>query len=284
MEIYTNKTSDYTTITFNITQEFKDNNLIIIIIDSSYSMNTKLSSDAETDGLIRLDLIKHSIKNMIELSNEKVMLEIVKLSTCADIVFDVNYMNYHNKKRTSKALNTIYPDANTCINKLQFNDYNQSGGCFTGNSKINIIRNKREMFVNVEELEITDLVLSKNKTPSKIKYIVKLILNRNTAICKLNDNLQITPNHPIKYCNYWIHPVRIIPINYIYLDYIYNLVLESNHVVNIGNYDVITLGHNMTDNNVVIHDFYGTNKVVEKLDKCSNVDGIITIPENNLYL
>jgi hypothetical protein len=62
--------------------------------------------------------------------------------------------------------------------------------------------------------------------------------------------------------------------------HIYNMVLESGHIIEADNIYTCTLGHQFTSNNVVKHAFFGTEKVIESLQKISSDDwnnGCVTV-------
>ena len=99
-----------------------------------------------------------------------------------------------------------------------------------------------------------------------------------------HSDLYITPYHPIlNDTHHWIFPVSLYSedtnIQYTQKN-IYNMVLDSGHIIEADNVYTCTLGHEFTSNNVVKHPFFGTSKVIESLQKISADDwnnGSITI-------
>ena len=55
------------------------------------------------------------------------------------------------------------------------------------------------------------------------------------------------------------------------IDYMYDFVLDSGHIVKINNIDVITLGHGFDFNDVVKHDYFG-DKIIDDLMKHESWD------------
>ena len=158
--------------------------------------------------------------------------------------------------------------------------YNAGGGCFTGNSKIIIFINDQEVAINMSDLKIDHLV----KTPngySKIKCIVKnMVSNEGINICNFNS-FGITEWHPIKITQ-WIFPNQLVKSEKQYLDIVYNLVLEQDHIVYFGSFEACTLGHMIKDNDIIYHPYYGTNKVIKDLEKIPGYElGEITIKGYN---
>jgi hypothetical protein len=56
------------------------------------------------------------------------------------------------------------------------------------------------------------------------------------------------------------------------MDGYYNLVLESGHIVEMHGYEVCTLGHGFTDNDVIAHPYFGTEAVIQDLKTYSGWD------------
>lgn len=58
---------------------------------------------------------------------------------------------------------------------------------------------------------------------------------------------------------------------------VYNLVLDSNHIVNVNGIDAICLGHNYQEG-ILKHEYYGSQKIIDDLKKISGWDnGMIEI-------
>jgi hypothetical protein len=83
--------------------------------------------------------------------------------------------------------------------------------------------------------------------------------------------LCITPWHPIinpimKGNKAWIFPADLVPLQDRLIDTVYNLVLDSGHVVDVEGYECVTLGHGFQAPGVK-HDFFGTHAVIDDLKK-----------------
>jgi hypothetical protein len=99
---------------------------------------------------------------------------------------------------------------------------------------------------------------------------------------KINNKLIITPFHPILENNEWVFPTSLGKITEYDCEYVYNLVLDTNHTVNIDSTICVTLGHNISENFVVSHNYFGTNKVINDLEKFETYnDGIVVLDKNN---
>ena len=54
-----------------------------------------------------------------------------------------------------------------------------------------------------------------------------------------------------------------------------NIVLDKNHILEIGNFKVVSLAHGFQED-VVKHPYYGTDRVIEDLSNChGGTDGLI---------
>jgi len=152
---------------------------------------------------------------------------------------------------------------------------NSGGGCFDGNSMVLMSDNTLKQ---VKDLRKDDIVIGGHT----IKCVVKTSVNDNLEMVNINGML-ITPWHPIhhetrKHKHEWVFPINILSSINVEIDYIYNIVLESGHVMVINDIKVITLGHDFKDNSVVQHDYYGSDKVINDLKKMDGWDnGMIVI-------
>ena len=128
---------------------------------------------------------------------------------------------------------------------------------------------------------------------SKIVCLVKS--KYNGALIKLHD-LVITPYHPIYFEDKWQFPIVVYaeslkkdlpnpffsiienndskPVN------VCNIVLDSTHVIKVANISCITLGLGFEDNDVVMHPYYGTEKVIQHLSTLPGwSDGLIVLSD-----
>ena len=143
------------------------------------------------------------------------------------------------------------------------------GVCFDGNSLVKMEDNSNKM---VSSLVKGDVVFG----GFKINCVVKTIVKREIEVVNLS-NMFITPWHPVYYEDKWNFPINIKSSEKVYLDYIYNIVLETGHIMIINNIQVVTLGHNFTNDKVVQHDYYGSDKVISDLKKFDGYDDGLVI-------
>lgn len=156
--------------------------------------------------------------------------------------------------------------------------HNASGGCFHGNSNVAIMNNK---FKKCKDIVKGDIVMTDENNSAKVICVTKIKCQDNKCeMVSIDSNLTITPYHPIKR-NDWVFP-KFCDKSYIAdCDYMYNFILDKNHTIMIGNNICATLGHGFTDNEVIAHNYYGTQKVINDLIGFKGYsNGLITFDSN----
>jgi len=138
---------------------------------------------------------------------------------------------------------------------------NRSGGCFTGDSEILM---KNGELKKVSELDPGDELTSWNDKTCRLICIVKTKCTRPIKVVNLNG-LKITQYHPV-FINKWEFPLNLSLSEEISCDYIYNLVVDKEHVVIINGIRCVTLGHDYKDD-VVAHPYFGSENVLNDLKK-----------------
>jgi hypothetical protein len=51
-------------------------------------------------------------------------------------------------------------------------------------------------------------------------------------------------------------------------EYVYNFILKQGHIININGINCVTLGHNFIDTECIVHDYFGTSKIINDIKKC----------------
>jgi hypothetical protein len=51
-------------------------------------------------------------------------------------------------------------------------------------------------------------------------------------------------------------------------DYVYNFILKQGHIININGINCATLGHDFIDSECIVHDYFGTSKIIDDIKKC----------------
>ena len=158
-----------------------------------------------------------------------------------------------------------------------------SGGCCTGDCRIRMSDNS---FKKVEELNIGDEVISVDTKLGKqvyqngvIKNIIITKCDRKEKLVQLDD-LKITPYHPIiekgeNKCN-WVYPKDLGIVEEFECSKVYTFILDNRQSVLIEDYIFVTLGSGLSDNEVVQHDYFCSDRVVDDINNINN-----TVKNNN---
>lgn len=180
--------------------------------------------------------------------------------------------------------------ARTFTTPSNMRDYNNAGApCFHENCVIAIIRNSKFVNIKLKDLNEDDLVFYEKNKLSTIKCIVQTeCLNNEHEFIKLGKGLLITPYHPIyiPISNKWEFPINInknICVNK--CKYIYSIALDNENAnsVFINGIECISLGHNIIDDDIAKHPFFGSQEIIEKLKLMDGFDQKrVILPPNPL--
>lgn len=150
------------------------------------------------------------------------------------------------------------------VNDLEFTNINAASSCFTGDCKIHSSRG----LIPVNELKIGDKILNSTGDFSEIKCILVNEINENEIIdmyvCK---GLTITAYHPVKNNSKWVFPIDCETFikNNIKVELLYSIGLIGATSFLIDGIEVIGLGHGITNDIVAIHEYFGTEKVINDI-------------------
>ena len=99
-----------------------------------------------------------------------------------------------------------------------------------------------------------------------------------TVLVSLEYGWTGTPNHPIKYQGEWIHPKSLSKPRMMECDYVYSFLLKNRGTIWINDTESAAFAHNLHDNDVIEHNYFGTEKVVEDFKKMNGwKSGLIEI-------
>ena len=148
------------------------------------------------------------------------------------------------------------------------NFYNSNSTCFDGESMVKVPGGTVKVKMLTKGMDVWSV--NKYNVPiiTKISCVVKTkSQNNQCAVCEING-MYITPYHPIKLYGKWVFPETVANVYVNNIEYVYNVVLESGHVLIINDVNVCTMGHDFNDNAVIAHPYFGSSKVVDDLKKC----------------
>jgi hypothetical protein len=172
------------------------------------------------------------------------------------------------------------------LNKyIHNNPSTQSVPCFAGNCFVELNDGTHKLVSDVSKGDIL-------KNNAKVKCVLKTHTKGKTCqMVKIHHNgklfddenytkvapLLITTHHPIFINNKWQFPINVGQSNWLNIDCVYSFVLETHHVITINKVQVICLGHNIENDPVLNHPYFGKN-VLNDLSKQSGwSSGLIEI-------
>ena len=151
--------------------------------------------------------------------------------------------------------------------------YNMGGGCFTGNWNV-ILANGIPK--NVKDIIPGDVVIS-NDSPTggaTITHIIRLRLNKPVLMCSPNGLVGITPYHPFWKTNPnllcdWEFPMKNLSTYSLYInagEYMYDFIIDLGYSIELeGGYNVAALGHGCQDSDIISHEYFGTQRIIDDL-------------------
>jgi Hint-domain/VWA / Hh protein intein-like/von Willebrand factor type A domain len=134
--------------------------------------------------------------------------------------------------------------------------------CFDGEGYVKLANREVKM---VKELIKGDRIVNSDGNEATILCVLKIKGDDREVKMNVFSGVKITEWHPVRINKEWKFPSRIIESIPIKCDYTYNIVLDKHHIMTINNLDVITLGHNYTQDPVLAHPFFGSQKVIDNL-------------------
>lgn len=134
--------------------------------------------------------------------------------------------------------------------------FDADGGCFHPFFKVKTENGYRK----ISELKKGDFV----ETPDGKSEIICVVVSPFKGKMTLVGKDLVTHWHPVFTGENWAFPKNISKKEYIHEGYVFNLVLDSKHIIQGESGNYVTLGHNLQDE-VTKHDFFGTQKVINNL-------------------
>lgn len=189
--------------------------------------------------------------------------------------------------RTSSSQNTI-------PNMASFQSRTQST-CFHGLSSCYLFDGD---FKFVKDIRKNDEVLLGNRQKGIIECVLKC-KTKDAELLQLNSNCHLTKYHPIKTSyNQWAFPCDLTTTqSNLNCDAVYSFVLQKQSTdttrgngfgIIIGGIECATLGHGIisenTDNSVIAHEFYGTERVINNMKLSFTYEtGIVEINDTSIH-
>ncbi len=166
---------------------------------------------------------------------------------------------------------------------IEFIDRNNS--CFTGDCTI--MCPKTNELRRIEDLQIGDEVYTVNGKITKIIAILQTnITSTFTMLQKNEKGLKITNYHPVQdKTGEWCFPYECedeYTAIFEKISCVYSIALEEGHILYINDTPVIGLAHNIMDNIITKHPYFGTDRILKSIYTI-NPKGYATIIDTQIY-
>ena len=140
---------------------------------------------------------------------------------------------------------------------------NRSNPCFAGHCLVHMADGSCKC---VSSLRKGDHVSGPNNSIATVRCVVKThCAGGKCELVELASGLVITPWHPVRIRGDWVFPVALAPAKQRACKTVYSFVLDSVHILTINNIQCVTLGHEIKEDPIASHPFYGTRAVIEGL-------------------
>ena len=155
----------------------------------------------------------------------------------------------------------------------------RSDPCFHGDC---IVTSIDGLPILMKDLKKGDEIISAPGMPfDVVKCVIKTkCKNGKSELVTFASGLKITSWHPIAHGSQWVFPSDVGTPFDEQCDYVYNVIMEKRQPINVNGVKCCTLGHNIKGN-VIGHEYFGTDKVVEDFSKLSGwKNGFIELDED----
>jgi len=186
-------------------------------------------------------------------------------------------------KRSNNPLQVNVPiDMSTFSNRY-------SSVCFHELSHVLMANNSIKYASNVTKGDVVQLGNGEIGIIECILQTIYIYDYDKPPLIKINNDLSITPYHPIKINNEWIFPINMFESsNNIEYTTLYNFILDTKSRkklagIIIGGVECATLGHGIKNTDIISHPFFGTNNIIDNLKKSKTYDlGWVIITSENI--
>ena len=178
--------------------------------------------------------------------------------------------SYYYKPTTSSVTTS---SVTTPTNMSSF--YDRYGSCIHGSCVVAMENGQQKL--------VKDIIKGDKVLGGIVELVIRTkCIDNKMLYYKSPSGLLITGYHPVKYNNSFIFPCNIFESNVYDSDYMYSFLLESKNgkrspTIIINNYECLALAHNIINDPVAKHEFFGTEKIVDQLKLCYNWNkGLVT--------
>ena len=166
---------------------------------------------------------------------------------------------------------------------------NASGGCC---AKGSVVLMGDESFKKVEDLKKGDEVVTydpennQHFSKSKIVCVVETVCPGGEELMSTINNLKITPWHPIihymAFQENWKFPINMKTPSLIQCDSMFTFVVENRKSLIVEGFVFATYGHGLYGE-VISHDYFGTDKVINDIRKFNTYEEGYVILDKSMF-
>jgi Mg-chelatase subunit ChlD len=165
--------------------------------------------------------------------------------------------------------------------------YNPRGGCIAGECHVALANGSTK---RVDQIRKGDLVAcgaqqQHHADSAEIVCVVKTKVPSGVRrMIHLPCGLVVTDYHPIRFAGEgWVFPARVTEkvVCDTQVSHIYNFVMKSGHAMIVQGVECVTLGHSFTENDVIRHPYFGSDRVRKDLERINGWnDGLIEFEDS----
>lgn len=151
--------------------------------------------------------------------------------------------------------------------------YNVRGGCVLGSCLVALAGGDHVPAASVQPGDVL-------ASGAVVRCVVRIAIPQSTPMVQFAGGLSITQFHPIKINKEWVFPIDAAgAVQATTSDpFVYTYLLNGGTSVVVNGIEVIALAHGLRDNEVVKHDYLGTDRVVRDLERLSGFsEGRVTV-------
>mmetsp|Transcript_9450 Transcript_9450/g.10961 ORF Transcript_9450/g.10961 Transcript_9450/m.10961 type:complete len:381 (+) Transcript_9450:2-1144(+) len=156
---------------------------------------------------------------------------------------------------------------------------NRNAVCVHGDTEMFVSCSSGKKSVQVSNIRKGDKILTEDGSYATVQCIVETVSHKPFDLFQIGK-LQVTPYHPIKTSEGWKFPIdcegaSIVPESDAYS--VFNMILEERErtkPVMMNGLPVITLGHGITNDPVLKHEYFGSDSVISDIMKLHNAKAL----------
>lgn len=156
--------------------------------------------------------------------------------------------------------------------------YDQSGGCISAGWNVMLANGLTKYAMHIRP---GDVVISNDSPTGRatITHVIRLHVSAPIQMCSPNGLVGITSYHPFWKTNStpmtpsmqrnWQFPIQELTECSLYVrsgEYMYDFIIDQGYSVALeGGYNVACLGHGCQDTEIITHEYFGTQRVIDDL-------------------